>query len=419
MTRDVWHRAAELRHRLYDILEHGSIGDRTGVIVGRLIALLIVVNLATMTLESVPSLEARYAPLFTAIELLSLIVFTLEYGLRVWVAPEHDRHRHLSARPARWQFVSSPLGVIDLLAVLPFWLALIVPYDLRAILVFRIIRFLKLARYSPAMRSLLDALYSERRALVGCFVLFVGATLFVASLMHVIERDAQPDKFGTIPDAMWWAIVTLGTIGYGDVVPVTVLGRVIASFTIFLGLIMVALPIGIVSTAFADEIHRRDFVVTWSMVARVPLFAELRASEIADIMRLLRAQQVEPGVIIARRGEPAHSMYFVAAGEVEIELKERRMRFGPGHFFGEIAALRRARRSATAVATTRTRLLVLDAHDLHALMEREPRIAERIREVVRSRIGRDVVTPRGDIVIEEIEDAETLNHPQGTPPGKV
>jgi voltage-gated potassium channel len=419
MTRDVWHRAAELRHRLYDILEHGSIGDRAGVIVGRLIALLIVVNLAAMTLESVPSLEARYAPLFTAIELLSLIVFTIEYGLRVWVAPEHDRHRHLSARRARWQFVSSSLGVIDLLAVLPFWLALIVPADLRVVLVFRIVRFLKLARYSPAMRSLLDVLYSERRALAGCFVLLFGATLIVASVMHVIERDVQPDKFGTIPDAMWWAIVTLGTIGYGDVVPVTALGRVIASCTIFLGLIMVALPIGIVSTAFADEIHRRDFVVTWSMVARVPLFAELRASEIADIMRLLRAQQVEPAAIIARRGEPAHSMYFVATGEVEIELKERRVRFGPGHFFGEVAVLRRARRSATVVATTRTRLLVLDAHDLHALMEREPRIAERIREVVRNRIGRDVVTPRGDMVIEEIEDAEMLEQPHGTPASKA
>jgi len=419
MTRDAWQRPAELRHRLYDILEHGSIGDRTGVIVGRLIALLIVVNLAAMTLESVPALETRYASLFTAIELLSLIVFTIEYGLRVWVAPEHDRHRHLSAGRARWQFISSPLGVIDLLAVLPFWLALIVPADLRVVLVFRIVRFLKLARYSPAMRSLLDVLYSERRALTGCFVLLLGATLVVASIMHVIERDAQPDKFGTIPDAMWWAIVTLGTIGYGDVVPVTALGRVIASFTIFLGLIMVALPIGIVSTAFADEIHRRDFVVTWSMVARVPLFAELRAGEIADIMRLLRAQQVEPGVIIARRGEPAHSMYFVATGEVEIELKEQRIRFGPGHFFGEVAVLRRARRSATVVATTRTRLLVLDAHDLHALMEREPRIAERIREVVRSRIGRDIVTPRGDMVIEEIEDAETLDDLHRSPPGKA
>src|SRR5437899_4222181 len=100
MTQDVWHRAAELRHRLYDILEHGPIGDRAGAIVGRLIALLIIVNLAAMTLESVPSLEARYAPLFTAIELLSLIVFTIEYGLRVWVAPDHDRHRTLIARLA-------------------------------------------------------------------------------------------------------------------------------------------------------------------------------------------------------------------------------------------------------------------------------------------------------------------------------
>src|SRR5262249_52069890 len=188
---------------------------------------------------------------------------------------------------------------------------------------------------------------------------------------------------------------------------VALVGRVVGWITIFIGLIMVALPIGIVATAFADEIHRRDFVVTWSMVARVPLFAGLQASDIADIMRLLRAQQVEPGAIIARRGEPAHSMYFVAAGEVEIELKHERVRLGAGHFFGEVAALRRARRSANVIAITRASLLALDARDLHALMEREPRIAERIREVVRNRIGRDIVTPKGDMVIEEIEEAET------------
>jgi len=274
--------------------------------------------------------------------------------------------------------------------------------------VFRIVRFLKLARYSPAMRSLLDALYSERRALFGCFVILLGATLLAASVMHVVEGHAQPDKFGTIPEAMWWAIVTLGTIGYGDVVPVTVLGRIVASVTIFVGLIMVALPIGIVATAFADEVHRRDFVVTWGMVARVPLFAELQATDIADIMRLLRAQQLEAGDVIAKRGEPAHSMYFVAAGEVEIELKHERVRLGAGHFFGEIAVLRRARRSATIIALTRTSLLVLDAHDLHVLMEREPRIAEHIHEVARSRLGGDVVTRKGDLVVEELEEAETI-----------
>ncbi|MGZ3324660.1 MAG: cyclic nucleotide-gated ion channel, partial [Xanthobacteraceae bacterium] len=401
----------DLRRRIYEVLEHGTIGDRTSLVVGRLIVILIIISLISITLESVPALEEKFGGLFAAVEILSLVVFTIEYGLRVWVAAEHAPHRHLSARKARRKFILSPLGLVDLLAVLPFWLAFAGPADLRVLLVFRVARFLKLARYSPAMRSLLDALYRERRALFGCFVILIGATLFAASMMYLVERHAQPDKFGTIPDAMWWAIVTLGTIGYGDVVPVTLVGRFVATATIFVGLIMVALPIGIVATAFADEIHRRDFVVTWGMVARVPLFAELQASDIADIMRLLRAQQLEPGVVIARRGEAAHSMYFIAAGEVEIQLKRENVRLGAGHFFGEIAALRRARRSATAIAVTRTSLLVLDAHDLHALMDREPRIAERIRDVVRSRIGRDIVTPKGDLVIEELEEAETLHPP--------
>jgi voltage-gated potassium channel len=397
-----------VRRRLYEILDHGAVADRMGAMVGRLIVLLIIINLVAVTLESVPAWHAEHPALFTAIESLSLVVFTLEYGLRVWVAAEHPAYRHVSARTARWRFIRSPLGLIDLLAVLPFWLAFALPADLRVLLVLRMVRFLKLARYSPAMRSLLDALYIERRALFGCFVILIGATLFAAGIMHLAERHAQPDKFGTIPDAMWWAIVTLGTIGYGDVVPVTLFGRLVASITIFIGLIMVALPIGIIATAFAEEIHRREFVVTWGMVARVPLFAELQAGDIADIMRLLRAEQVEAGAIIARRGEPAHSMYFVAAGEVEIGLEHKRIRLGAGHFFGEIAALRRARRSATVIAVTRTSLLALDARDLHALMEREPRIAERIHDVVRSRLGRDIVTPKGDLVTEELEEACTF-----------
>src|SRR6516164_7507367 len=403
MRRHIWRSGVDLRRRLYEILEHGTIGDRTGLIVGRLIVALIITNLVTMTLDSVPALQAQYGPLFIAVEVLSLVVFTIEYALRVWVAAEHAPQAHVSEHAARWAFIRSPFGLIDLMAVLPFWFAVVLPADLRVLLVFRIVRFLKLARYSPAMRSLLDAVYGERRALFGCFVILIGAALLAASIMHLVERHAQPDKFGTIPDAMWWAIVTLATIGYGDVVPVTLLGRVVASVTIFFGMIMVALPIGIVATAFADEVHRRDFVVTWSMVARVPLFAGLKAGDIADIMRLLRAQQVEAGVVIVRRGDPAHSMYFIAAGEVEVDLRQERVQLGAGHFFGEVAALRRARRSATVTALTRTSLLVLDAHDLHALMEREPTIAERIREVVRSRLGRDLVSPRGDLVVEELD----------------
>ena len=397
-----WWRA--LRHRLYEILEHGPVGDQTGRVVGRLIVLLIVINLVAITLHTVPEFETWYAAWFLGIELLSLVVFTFEYGLRMWVAVEHAPYLHSDGWKARLKYATSPIGVIDLFAVLPFWLAFVLPAELKILLVFRIIRFLKLTRYSPGMRSLLDVLYAERRALFGCLVILIGSTLVAATAMHVVERHVQPEKFGTIPDAMWWAIVTLGTIGYGDVVPVTPLGRVIAATTIFAGLIMVALPVGIVATAFANEIHRRDFVVTWGMVARVPLFSGLNAAEIADIMRLMRAQQVEAGEVLARRGEPAHSMYFVAAGEVEIELKHRQVRLGAGHFFGEIAALRRTRRSATITAVTRASLLVLDARDLHALMDREQRIAERIREVARSRLDGEVLTSKGDLIIEELED---------------
>ena len=400
MARD---KVKELRRRLYLVLEQGPVGDGVSVIVGRLLVALILVNLVAVALESVPDYHARYVLAFDLIEYFSLVVFTIEYALRLWCAVEHGPYRHLGAARARLKYAMSPAGLVDLIAVLPFWFALVVPADLRFLLVFRIVRFFKIARYSPAMRSLLDVLYRERRALFGCLVVTLGAALVAAALMHLAEGKVQPDKLGTIPDALWWAIVTLGTIGYGDVVPVTALGKLVATGTIFAGVVMIALPVGIIATAFAEQIHRRDFIVTWGMIARVPLFAELDAAEISDIMLLLRAQVANAGEVIVRAGDPAHSMYFIAAGEVEVALKKERLRLGTGQFFGEVAVLRRAHRSATAVALTRCNLLVLAAQDLHALMERDPRIAARIKDVVETRVGREVVTPKGDIVAEEIE----------------
>ena len=396
-------RVTELRRRVYQVLEQGPVGDAMGVVIDRLLVLLILLNLVAVALESVPEYGARYALAFNLIEIVSLVVFTVEYGLRLWVAVEHGPHRHLNGARARLKYALSPAGIVDLAAVLPFWFAFVLPADLRFVLVFRIVRFFKIARYSPAMRSLLDVLYRERRALFGCVVITMGSALVAAALMHLAEGKVQPDRLGTIPDALWWAIVTVGTIGYGDVVPVTVLGKLIATGTIFLGLIMMALPVGIIATAFAEQIHRRDFIVTWGMIARVPLFAELDAAAISDIMQLLRAQVAEAGETIVRAGDPAHSMYFIAAGEVEVALKKEKLRLGVGQFFGEVAVLRRARRSATASALTRTNLLVLSAQDLHALMQRDPRIAARIKDVVEKRVGREVVSPKGDIVTEEIE----------------
>ncbi len=393
-----------LRRRFYEILEQGPHGDLVSAMVSRGLTLLVCINLLAVILESVPSLEARYARLFDWIEFISLIVFTLEYAARLWAAAEQGAFMKLSPNKARLKYALSPSGIVDLLAIFPFWLDLFLPADLRFILVFRILRFFKLGRYSAGMGSLLDAIYSERRALLGCLVLLFGATLLSGSLMYLAEGSVQPEKMGTIPDAMWWAIVTLGTIGYGDVTPVTTAGRFVASFTIVTGIMMIALPAGIIATAFSNEIHRRDFVITWAMVARIPIFSELHAVEVAEIMRLLRAQVLEPGAIITLRGEVAQSMYVIAAGDVEIALPDKRVQLGAGQFFGEIAVLRRARRSATATALTRVRLLVLDAHDLQALMERSPQIAAHIRKVARERLGDEMVTKDGDLITEELEE---------------
>ena len=398
-------RAQDWRRRCFELLEQGPVGDAGSGLVGRFIVLLVIVSLVSTALQTVPAYSARYHRVFDAIEFIALSIFTFEYAFRIWIAIEHPLYRHMPASRARLGYIISARGIVDLIAVLPFWLAPFLPEELQALLVLRVLRFLKLGRYSPAMRSLLDSVYAERRALIGCFVILLGAALLVGTLMHLIEGQVQPDKFGTVPEAMWWAIVTLGTIGYGDVVPITAAGRMLATVTIFLGLIMVALPVGIVATAFANDIHRREFVVTWAMVARVPLFAGLDANQIAAIMRLLQSQHIEAGTIIARRGEPAHSMYFVAAGEVEIDLHDRKIRVGPGHFFGEIAVLRKARRSATVTAVTRTSLLLLDARDVHVLMDHEPKIADRIRDMARERLGPKEVDEKGDLTVEEVAEA--------------
>jgi voltage-gated potassium channel len=187
------------------------------------------------------------------------------------------------------------------------------------------------------------------------------------------------------------------------VAPITPLGKFATAIYILGSLIIIALPVGIVATAFASEIHRRDFVVTWGMVARVPLFAGLSAADIAEISRLLRSQTVEGGTVIVRRGESGNSMYFIGNGEVGVELPRERVRLGAGDFFGEVAVLGRTRRLATVTAVTRTSLLILDAQDLEALMQREERIAERIRGVMRGRRGRG---RSGDIIAAELQQGD-------------
>ncbi len=395
-----------MRDRLYELLEHDHLPYSVGSRFVRLIVAIIVVDVLTMIFASVQEFDAKYGSLFTAIEIAAVCAFALEYFARLWTIVGHSI-RDLSPLQARLGYVFSSLGIIDLLSFLPSAIALLMGDRITLVLT-GMLPFLKLVRYSPALRSLLWAIYAERRALFGCVVILTGVVLLFACVLFAIEHNVQPEKFGNIPQAMWWAIVTLGTVGYGDVVPVTIPGKMVTSIAVILGFAMIALPVAIISSAFAEEVRRRDFVVTWGMLARVPLFSHLGAAEIADIMRLLRAQTIEAGEVLVRRGEVASSMYFITTGEVEIDLPKQRVRLTDGTFFGEIALLRRTNRSGTVTATRKTRLLALDAQDFHALIARLPTLAAHVRETAEARLADTAeAAQRGDIAPAELAMAET------------
>ena len=392
-------RDPNLRDRLYELLEHDPLAYSVGSRFIQLVISVIVLDVVAMILASVPELDARYGTLFSAIKILAVIVFALEYAARLWTVAGHTPRKG-SALSDRLGYAFSALGIIDLMAFLPAAIVLVMGRH-ATLAALGVLPFFKLIRYSPAMRSLLAAVHAERRALIGCVVILIGVVLTFASLLYAIERDVQPTKLGTIPEAMWWAIVTLGTVGYGDVVPVTALGKFVSVFAIISGFAMIALPVAIISTAFAEEVKRRDFVVTWGMLARVPLFSHLSASEIADIMRLLRARTIEQGEILVRRGDPASSMYFITAGEVEITLPNQQVRLADGTFFGEIALLHKTKRSGTVTATRKTRLLVLDAQHFHALIERMPTLAAHVHTTAKARLEET-----GDLAATELAQAE-------------
>jgi voltage-gated potassium channel len=393
-----------LRDRLYELLEHSHLPDSVGSRFARLIIAIVVVDVLAMILASVPELDARFGLLFTVVEIAAVVAFALEYVARIWSVAGHSLSAMTPAR-ARFEYAVSSLGIVDLMAFLPAAVAMTVG-ERSTLVLFGMLPFLKLVRYSPALRSLLAALHAERRTLFGCVVILTGVVLLFASLLYVIEHDVQPEKFGTIPHAMWWAVVTLGTVGYGDVVPITPLGKAVAAFAVIGSFVMIALPVAIIATAFADEVRRRDFIVTWGMLARVPLFSRLGASEIADIMRLLRARTIESGEVLVRRGDAASSMYFITAGEVEIDLPSQRVRLSDGTFFGEIALLHRTKRSGTVTATRKTRLLALDAQDFHALIERMPALAAHVKETAEARLADTPGALKGDLAPAEIAQAE-------------
>lgn len=374
-----------MKRRLYRILEVGASRDAAAQGLRVFLVLLIIANVAAAAAETVAALRQAYGPAFDRFDLVSMLIFTLEYGLRVWVSTEHGSQRTRHPLPARLRYMRTPPAMVDLIAILPFWFVLIVLRDPALASVLRVLLMLKFGRFSTALGTLGRVLAGEWRALVGALILMMTLLVFAAVAMYFVERHAQPQAFASIPDAMWWAMSAISTVGYGDLVPATAVGRILASFVTILGIVTYALPVGIVATAFATEIQRRDFVVSWGMVARVPLFASLDAMTIARIAGLLRSRVVPAGHTIVRRGEPADCMYLIAAGEVEVELPEP-VKLGEGDFFGEIALLQDTSRNATVLAMTRCQLLILDAVEFRRLLQSQPELRAAVQNVAEARL---------------------------------
>lgn len=217
---------------------------------------LIVANVGAVILESVQPLYKEHQFWFNLFENISITVFTLEYLLRFWSVVEKDRSR--SEWAVRWQWVRSGGAIIDLLAILPAFLNFFVHVDLRVLRIFRLLRLLKLTRYFVSLQMLLRVIQRERGAFQAVVFILSIMIVMAASGIYIVENKAQPEAFSSIPKAMWWAVVTLTTVGYGDVTPITPMGKFLGALITILGVGIAALPAGILASGLANELNQRN-----------------------------------------------------------------------------------------------------------------------------------------------------------------
>jgi voltage-gated potassium channel len=275
-------------------------------------------GLAAFLAGTIPDLTARTQSELTMLCLLVALLFGVQYALALYRAAD------------RWKWATSGAGLIDLAAVLPIPLLLVVgaPADLARL--FGVFWALKLIRLNPAFALLLRVLRNERQPLFSVTTAFVVVMLFAATATFLAERNAQPEAFGSIPSALWWAVTTITTTGYGDKIPATFAGRMLASVLMISGIGLFALWAGILASGFSQELRRRDFLESWDLVVRLPLFRTLGAPALAEIARLLKVQNCPADTAIVRQGQPGDSMFFIAEGEAEVRTQNARIRLRAG-----------------------------------------------------------------------------------------
>ncbi len=247
-----------VKKRVYEILNKPSAGDPPSLIFYVFIISLIVLNVLAVVLETVEELSIRYGSFFEAFEVFSVAVFTIEYLLRLWSCTSDPRF----SRPVigRLRYSVSFLALVDIAAIAPFYLPMLIPMDLRFLRVLRmtrIFRLMKLGRYSSSIQTLGRVLRKKKEELLITIFVMLLALVVSSSLMYFCEHESQPEIFSSIPAAMWWGVATLTTVGYGDIYPVTLLGKLLGAVIAILGIGLFAVPAGILGSGFVDEIQRK------------------------------------------------------------------------------------------------------------------------------------------------------------------
>ena len=229
--------------RVFEIIEKGQPDDRASHYCDLFLFSLIVLNLAAVCLETIDTLYLQYRTVFTLVEIVSVAIFSLEYGLRIWSCAAAPDDKHKGPFSKRMAYIFSFTGIIDLLAILPSIIPLLLGgVDLRWLRILRLLRLLKFSHYSSALEDLISAVRHESRSFVATLYLLVLALLISSAMIYVAEQSVQPEHFGSIPQAMWWTVVTLTTVGYGDIVPMTVAGKFIATLTALMGCLLYTSP---------------------------------------------------------------------------------------------------------------------------------------------------------------------------------
>ncbi|MFL6839242.1 MAG: cyclic nucleotide-gated ion channel [Bradyrhizobium sp.] len=298
----------------------------------------------------------------------------LAYFAYEWVV--RLRYAFMSQRV--WSYVLSGRGLVDAVGALAVPLGIVAGVEPGTAWLLGVFWVLKVVPGIPGLRQLRRVLVLESGPLLSVLVIFLMVVFLASVAEYFLERDVQPATFGSVPAALWWAVATLTTTGYGDVVPITPLGRIVAALVMICGLGVFGLWTGILATGFAAETRRDNFLRTWESVSKVPFFAALGPAAIADVTHMLRTMDLPPRTMIIRKGQQGDCMYFIASGEVEVDLPGKKVTLGEGAFFGEMALLGNNLRSANITTTRLSKLLVLDLVDFRLLMARHPDLAKTI-----------------------------------------